>query len=91
MEPALAATVVNNPTSSTQLTLNADTRFILVTVSGSGGSYHMNRANNPTALATTASVGYIPVNGQMFLGVQSGGRDKVGARTPAKIAFINDG
>lgn len=91
LEPALAATVVNNPTSSTQLTLNVNTKYILISVTTTAAaSFHMSKNNNPTALATTATLGYLAANSSLFFGVESGGRDASGSRTPAKIAFIND-
>ena len=93
-EPAIATQAkLSTGTTAQMSALNERTRFVLISNGPTGA--HTGVAweigANPTAVAA-AGLGKatLAAGEKQFLGVQSGGRDAVGARTPLLFAIIND-
>ena len=84
LEPAVATQVKTTSGSSQDLTaFNNATRYILIGCDGI-----VNWIIDGTAVVGGA--GRLAADEHMFLGVQSGGRNDAGARTPLVISVIDD-
>ena len=87
LEPAVATQVKTTGVSSGSLSaFNNKTRYILIGVDTARVNWII--AASPTAVVGGA--GRLAADEHMFFGVESGGRDDAGLRTPLTIAVIDD-
>ena len=84
-EPASQLQKVTLSGTSQQLTLAADTKFVLI---GADGIINWKIGSNPTA--ATGGEGRMAADEKQYFGVESGGRLDDGARSPLKIAVLTD-
>ena len=84
VEPAIATQIkTTSPASQDLDAFNKDTRYILIGCNGI-----VNWVIDGTAVLLGA--GRLAADEHMFLGIQSGGRDDAGVRTPLVISVIDD-
>lgn len=87
LEPAVATQTKTTSGSSQNLNaFNEKTRYILIGVDTARVNWVI--AASPTAVVGGA--GRLASDEHMFFGIESGGRDDAGARTPLTIAVIDD-
>ena len=85
-EPAVATqTKSSSGTSADFSALNARTRFVLLSTDGI-----VNWAIGASPTAATGAAGRLAADEKLFIGVESGGKDDAGAKTPLVIAIITD-
>ena len=93
-EPAIATqSQTSTGTSAVMPVLNGRTRFVLISnaATASATSVSWEIGASPTAvLASGGGKATLASLEKQFLGVQSGGKDATGTRTPLRFAIITD-